>query len=143
MHSVLLINSCSVLCPRIVFAPSSRSILVRIISGYSVSLRSHYSPVSPLHPLCSLGSDCGIVLCTHPISCFVSSRSRRRVRLLSFLCCWCWFFSRLCVLGFMRCTALYSVLCIHSRFCVRTSSSDSPRLDGSSDKRFCRQWVEL
>lgn len=70
-HSALLVISRSALCPRIVFVPFSRSILVRIISGYSVSLQSHYSPVSPLHPLCSLGSDCGIVLCAPPVSCFV------------------------------------------------------------------------
>ena len=141
MHSALLVISRSILCPRIVFAPSSRSILVRIISGYSVSLRSHYSLVSPLHPLCSLGSDCGIVFCVPPVSCFVSSHSS--VACVS---------SRFCVVGFVLSTlrspfyalhrfvlrALYPLSVLCSRF-----DSDSPLLDGSSDKRFCRQWVEL
>lgn len=110
--------------------------------GLLVSLRSHYSQVSPLHPLCSLDSDCGSVLCAPLVSCFVSSRSQRRVRLLSFLCCW---FCSLDLAFSALCTAPLCTPCFVSTIGF-VLALRARILRGYMVRRisgFCRQWVEL
>jgi hypothetical protein len=107
MHLVLLITSCSVLCPRIVFAPSSRSILVRIISGYS----SHYGLII----LRSLLSIISVLSTLIAAACFVLLSFRALFPLVPSAAC---VSSRFCVVSFVLST-LRSRLYAPHRFVLR------------------------
>lgn len=107
--------------------------------------RSHYGLII----LWSLLSILSVLSALIAASCFVLLPFRVSLPLIPRVAC---VSSRFCVVGFVLSTLRSPFYALH-RFVLRALyplsvlcsrlDSDSPLLDGSSDKRFCRQWVEL